>query len=93
VWVFFCTDISKRWTFFSSTASFQYGSIEEVSAEAWSRAFDFNVRSYALMAKHITPLLKKQNSGAIINFASTLGLVAICLIWVHIPQVKLLYFN
>jgi NAD(P)-dependent dehydrogenase (short-subunit alcohol dehydrogenase family) len=66
--------------FFSSTASFQYGSIEEVSAEACYRAFDVNVRGYALMAKHIAPLLKKQNSGAIINFASTLGLVAISLI-------------
>jgi dihydroanticapsin dehydrogenase len=35
-----------------------------------------NVRGYALTAKHITPILKKQNSGSIINISSAGGVVA-----------------
>lgn len=36
-----------------------------------------NVTGYALMVKYIVPYLKKQNNGVIINFASTLGLIAL----------------
>ncbi|CAF3767315.1 unnamed protein product, partial [Rotaria sordida] len=53
------------------------GNIEEVTTESWSRVFDVNVRGYALMAKYIAPIFKKQNSGSIVNIASTLGLIAI----------------
>jgi NAD(P)-dependent dehydrogenase (short-subunit alcohol dehydrogenase family) len=35
-----------------------------------------NIRGYALMAKYIVPILKKQNSGSIINISSCAGLVA-----------------
>jgi NAD(P)-dependent dehydrogenase (short-subunit alcohol dehydrogenase family) len=52
------------------------GNVEEVSAEDWSRLFDTNVRGYALMAKHIAPIMKKQNSGSIVNMASISGLIA-----------------
>ena len=38
----------------------------------WSHVFDVNVRGYALMAKYIAPIMKKQNSGSIINMASML---------------------
>ena len=53
------------------------GSIEDVSAEDWSRVFDVNVRGYALMAKHVAPIMKRQKSGSIVNIASTLGSIAI----------------
>jgi gluconate 5-dehydrogenase len=53
------------------------GNVEEVSAEDWTRIFDVNVRGYALMAKHIGPIMKKQKYGSIVNIASTLGLLAI----------------
>ncbi len=43
------------------------GNVEEVSAEDWSRLFDTNVRGYTLMAKHIAPIMKKQNYGSIVN--------------------------
>ncbi|CAF4140932.1 unnamed protein product, partial [Adineta steineri] len=53
------------------------GNIEEISGEDWSHIFDVNVRGYALTAKHIAPIMKKQNSGSIVNISSTLGLIAI----------------
>ncbi|UJR34224.1 hypothetical protein I4U23_021629 [Adineta vaga] len=53
------------------------GEIEDISSKDWSHIFDVNIRGYALMAKHIAPILKKQRSGSIVNIASTLGLIAI----------------
>jgi dihydroanticapsin dehydrogenase len=37
---------------------------------------NINVRGYALMAKHIVPILKKQKNGSIINISSAAGIVA-----------------
>ena len=62
--------------FFSSGAVFTFGLIEDVSADAWSHIFNVNVRGYALMAKHIVPLLKQQRSGSIIQFGSISGVIA-----------------
>lgn len=53
------------------------GNIEQVSTEEWTRAFNVNVRGYALMAKHIAPLMKKQRYGSIVNISSTLAFLAI----------------
>jgi dihydroanticapsin dehydrogenase len=53
-----------------------FGLVEDVSAEAWSDTFNVNVRGYALMAKHIVPLLKQQLSGSIIQFGSISGTIA-----------------
>ncbi len=61
--------------FVSSAASFTLGLVENVSADEWSHVFDVNVRGYALMVKHIVPLLKKQRSGSIIQFGSISGVI------------------
>ena len=50
--------------------------MENASADDWSRIFDVNVRGYALMVKHIVPLMKKQRSGAIIQMASISSWIA-----------------
>ena len=47
-----------------------------MAAESWSRVLDVNVRGCASMVKYVGPILKKQNSGSIINIASTLGVIA-----------------
>ncbi|CAF2644193.1 unnamed protein product [Rotaria sp. Silwood2] len=60
----------------NTAAAFTLGYVEDVSADDWSHIMNINVRGYALMVKYIAPILKKQNSGSIINFASTAGLVA-----------------
>lgn len=44
--------------------------MENVSAEAWTNILNVNVRGYALMAKAVVPLMKKQRSGSIIQMAS-----------------------
>ena len=59
-----------------SAAIFTVGLIENVTAAQWSEIFDVNVRGYALMAKHIVPLLKQQRSGSIVQFGSISGLIA-----------------
>jgi NAD(P)-dependent dehydrogenase (short-subunit alcohol dehydrogenase family) len=52
------------------------GNVEEGSSEDWSHVFNVNVRGYALMAKHIALVMKKQHSGSIVNMSSVSGLVA-----------------
>jgi 2-keto-3-deoxy-L-fuconate dehydrogenase len=59
-----------------SAAVFPLHSIEDASAEEWTDALNVNVRGYALMAKAVVPLLKKQRSGSIIQVASMSGLIA-----------------
>jgi 3alpha(or 20beta)-hydroxysteroid dehydrogenase len=74
-WVFFKRIISNNRSFFSA-ATYVLGNVEEVAAEEWTRVFDINVRGYALMVKHIAPILKKQNGGSVVNMASVSGLTA-----------------
>ena len=50
--------------------------MEDVSAADWSRLLNVNVRGYALLAKHIVPILKEKRSGSIVNISSAAGLVA-----------------
>jgi NAD(P)-dependent dehydrogenase (short-subunit alcohol dehydrogenase family) len=57
-------------------ATFTLGLIENVSAEQWSHIFNVSIRGYALMVKHIVPLLKQQRSGSIIQFGSISGSIA-----------------
>ncbi|CAF0961428.1 unnamed protein product [Rotaria magnacalcarata] len=60
----------------NNAAIFTLRSIEEASAEAWSEIFNVNVRGYALMAKAVVPLMKKQRSGSIIQMASISSWIA-----------------
>ncbi|CAF1415787.1 unnamed protein product [Adineta ricciae] len=60
----------------NAAADFTLGLIEDVSVDAWSHAFDVNVRGYALMVKHVVPYFKQQRSGSIIQFGSISGLIA-----------------
>ena len=60
-----------------SAAIFPQSDVEHASSEDWSRVFDVNVRGYALVVKHVSPILKKQGSGSIVNIASIGGMVAI----------------
>ncbi|CAF3896444.1 unnamed protein product [Adineta steineri] len=54
----------------NNAAIFTFGAVEDVTVDAWTRVLDVNVRGYALMAKAVVPLLKKQRSGSIIQMAS-----------------------
>jgi NAD(P)-dependent dehydrogenase (short-subunit alcohol dehydrogenase family) len=60
----------------NNAAMFLFGAVENVSAEAWSQILNVNVRGYALMAKAVVPLLKKQRSGSIIQMASISSWIA-----------------
>ncbi|CAF1122690.1 unnamed protein product [Rotaria sordida] len=62
---------------FNTAAMFLTADVEHASSDDWSRVFDVNVRGYALVAKHVSPILKKQGSGSIVNIASISGMVAL----------------
>lgn len=77
--VFYLFTKKKMKSYFCSirAALFTLGFVENVSADDWSHILNVNVRGYALTIKHIVPLMKKQNSGSIINISSVAGSVAI----------------
>jgi NAD(P)-dependent dehydrogenase (short-subunit alcohol dehydrogenase family) len=62
--------------FFLSAAIFILRAVENTSAEDWTKILNVNVRGYALMAKAVVPLMKKQQSGSIIQMASMSGWIA-----------------
>jgi dihydroanticapsin dehydrogenase len=51
------------------------GSLEDQSLETWDRTFQVNVRAMFLLARAVPPLMLAQGKGAIVNTASTSGLV------------------
>lgn len=53
------------------------GSIDEVSPDDFNKVMDVNVNGTWLACRAVVPSMKKQNSGKIINIASTLGLVGL----------------
>jgi NAD(P)-dependent dehydrogenase (short-subunit alcohol dehydrogenase family) len=61
---------------FLSAAIFTLLSIEKATAEDWTKIMNVNVRGYALMAKAVVPLMKKQRSGSIIQMVSMSGWIA-----------------
>jgi NAD(P)-dependent dehydrogenase (short-subunit alcohol dehydrogenase family) len=50
--------------------------IEEVTIEDFDRSFAVNVKSIFLFSKKLLPIMKKQDSGTIINITSTAGIYA-----------------
>lgn len=53
------------------------GGIDEVSPEDFAKVMEVNVTGTWLASRAVTPMMKKQGSGKIINLASTLGLVGL----------------
>jgi len=47
-----------------------YKPIDELSADVWQRMIQINLCGYLHMAKHVVPVMKRQQSGVIINMAS-----------------------
>lgn len=53
------------------------GPIDEISPSEFKQVMDVNVNGTWLASRAVTPLMKSQRSGRIINVASTLGLVGL----------------
>jgi NAD(P)-dependent dehydrogenase (short-subunit alcohol dehydrogenase family) len=53
------------------------GAIDEVTPEDFSKVMQINVNGTWLCSRAVTPYMKQQGSGKIINLASTLGLVGL----------------
>ena len=53
------------------------GAIEEITPEDFARVMHVNVNGTWLCSRAVTPFMKKNGSGKIINLASTLGLVGL----------------
>jgi NAD(P)-dependent dehydrogenase (short-subunit alcohol dehydrogenase family) len=53
------------------------GPIDEVTPEDFSKVMEVNVKGTWLCCRAVTPYMKKNSSGSIINLASTLGLVGL----------------
>lgn len=53
------------------------GAIDEVTPEDFARVMQVNVNGTWLCSRAVTPFMKKDGSGKIINLASTLGLVGL----------------
>jgi NAD(P)-dependent dehydrogenase (short-subunit alcohol dehydrogenase family) len=53
------------------------GAIDELAEEDFTKVMEVNVTGTWLASRAVTPYMKAQNKGAIINLASTLGLVGL----------------
>jgi len=49
--------------------------VVECPEEEWERVFAVNVRGTYLAARHFVPLIRKRGKGAVVNFASTAGIL------------------
>ncbi len=52
------------------------GSVEELSADAWDRTMDVNVKGIYLMSKYVVPHMKENNYGKIVNISSVNAIIA-----------------
>jgi 3-oxoacyl-[acyl-carrier protein] reductase len=52
--------------------------VQDLSEEVWDRNIDVNLKGTFLMCKAVTPVMKKQKSGRIINAASFAAIVPRC---------------
>jgi len=55
---------------------FIFGTVEETTAESWTRCLDVNVKGTAFCCKHAIPYMRKQGGGSIINIGSISSFVA-----------------
>ncbi|MDY6821431.1 MAG: SDR family NAD(P)-dependent oxidoreductase [Deferribacterota bacterium] len=53
------------------------GPVEEIKEEEWDLMMDINTKGTFLFCKEVLPIMKKQNYGRIINFASIAGKIGI----------------
>jgi NAD(P)-dependent dehydrogenase (short-subunit alcohol dehydrogenase family) len=51
-----------------------HGGPAEMSEEVWDAQVDYNLKSVFLTLKYVLPVMERQNSGAVVNVASTSGL-------------------
>ncbi|XP_078365235.1 dehydrogenase/reductase SDR family member 4-like isoform X3 [Oculina patagonica] len=56
----------------NAAANPTFGSILEVSEEAWDKIFDVNLKSAFLLAKDVIPLMEKRGGGSVV-FVSSIG--------------------
>jgi NAD(P)-dependent dehydrogenase (short-subunit alcohol dehydrogenase family) len=61
---------------FNNAGIILFGDATEMSLNDWERLMSINVRGVFLCTKYVAPFMIKQKSGAIINMASNLGLIA-----------------
>lgn len=55
----------------STIAPDPYGSVEDILLEDFERMLRFNLLPAFLMCKHVSPVMKRQKSGKIVNLSST----------------------
>jgi len=60
----------------NNAAVFVFGTVEDVSSEAWDQALSVNVKGYAFLAKHVVPIMKEKKRGSIINVGSISSFIA-----------------
>lgn len=53
-----------------------FGSVEDLSLEAWRRGMSVNVDSVFLGCKHALPLMREHQPGSIVNISSVSALIA-----------------
>jgi len=54
-----------------------FGTVIEVTEEDWDKVIDINLKGIFLVSKQVIPIMLRQGGGAVINMASTAGIVGI----------------
>jgi 3-oxoacyl-[acyl-carrier protein] reductase len=49
----------------------------DISVDGWSHTIDTNLTSAWMMIREVAPIMKKQGKGAVVNLASTVGLLGV----------------
>ena len=60
----------------NNAAAFVFGTLEDATAEDWTRAFGVNVLGYAHTVRAVLPFMRAAGGGAIVNVASISGFIA-----------------
>jgi NAD(P)-dependent dehydrogenase (short-subunit alcohol dehydrogenase family) len=53
------------------------GGLSHLTEEAWDHVYDVNVKSVLFACKHTVPLMREQNSGAIVNVSSIASICSV----------------